>query len=72
MREKGDDFNGRRRRFGGRRGMILKRGEGKDFEGGGGRLGRGNKMIFWGGGHIGPERIECYTKTKQRFCYTGS
>ena len=43
LREKGDDFNGRRRRFRGRRGMILKRGEGKDLEGGGGRLGRGNK-----------------------------
>ena len=43
MREKGDDFSGRRRRFWGRRGMVLKRGEGKDLEGGGGRLGRGNK-----------------------------
>ena len=30
LREKGDDFNGRRRRFRGRRGMILKRGEGKE------------------------------------------
>ena len=50
MREKGDDFSGRRRRFWGRRGMVLKRGEGKDLEGGGGRLGRGNKKIFWGGG----------------------
>ena len=49
LREKGDDFSGRRRRFRGRRGMILKRGEGKDLEGGGGRLGRGNKKIFLGG-----------------------
>ena len=40
MREKGDDFSGRRRRFRERRGMILKRGEGKDFEGGGGRYSR--------------------------------
>ena len=39
LREKGDDFNGRRRRFRGRRVMILNRGEGKDLEGGGGRLG---------------------------------
>ena len=30
MREKGDDFSGRRRRFRGRRGMILGKGEGRD------------------------------------------
>ena len=35
MREKGDDFSGRRRRFRGRRGMILGKGEGEDFEGAG-------------------------------------
>ena len=45
LREKGDDFSGRRRRFRGRRGMILGKGEGEDFEGAGGRFREGREKI---------------------------
>ena len=45
LREKGDDFSGRRRRFRGRRGMILGKGEGEDFEGAGRRFREGREKI---------------------------
>ena len=37
MREKGDDFNGRRRRFRGKRGIVFEEGGGERF---GGRRGK--------------------------------